>query len=147
MKKIAEKAKNRPESQLEDQEDMRVIEDEENVVEEPLDAGECSPEEYIRVHRDPNREMIEIYDEVDGKWVKIPAFETGVDDNTKTEEEMVAEANSWKVTAGIIAGIAIFIVLVFWICFGMGWKEGKKLPVVLTTGRSFGRQKLIVGGM
>ena len=120
MKKIAEKAKNRPESQLEDQEDMRVIEDEENVVEEPLDAGECSPEEYIRVHRDPNREMIEIYDEVDGKWVKIPAFETGVDDNTKTEEEMVAEANSWKVTAGIIAGIAIFIVLVFWICFGMG---------------------------
>lgn len=120
MKKIAEKAQNRPETQLEDEDDMRVIEDEENAVVEPTDAGECSPEEYIRAHMDPNQEMVEIYDEVDGKWVMVPAFETGEDEDVKSEEEIVAEANRWKVTAGIIAGIAIFIALVFWICFEMG---------------------------
>ena len=117
MKKIADKAQNRSESQFEDEVDMRVIEDEENAVAEPMDAGECSPEEYIKAHMDPNREMVEIYDEVDGKWVKVPAFETGVDDSTKSDEEIVAEANNWKVTTGIIAGIVVFIALVFWFCF------------------------------
>ena len=120
MKKIAEKAQNRPELQFEDEDDMRVIEDEENVVVEPLDACECSPEEFIRAHMDPNQEMVEIYDKVDGKWVIVPAFETGENEDVKSEEEIVVEANSWKVTAGIIAGIGIFIVLVFWICFGKG---------------------------
>ena len=117
MKKIADKAKSRSESQFEDEVDMRVIEDEESAVVEPMGAGECSPEEYIRAHMDPNQEMVEIYDEVDGKWVKVPAFETGVDDNTKSDEEIVAEANSWKVTTGIIAGIVVFIALVFWFCW------------------------------
>ena len=114
MKKIAEKARNRPESQFGDEDDMRVIE--ENAVVEPMDARECSPEEYINAHMPPNQEMMEIYDEVDGKWVKVPAFET-VADNAKTEEEIVAEANNWKVTTGIITGIVIFIALVFWFCF------------------------------
>ena len=104
MKKIAEKARNRPESQFEGEVDMRVIEDEENAVAEPMDAGECSPEEYIKAHMDPNHEMVEVYDEVDGKWVKVPSFETG-------------EANNWKVTTGIIAGIIVFIALVFWLCY------------------------------
>ena len=117
MKKIAEEARERREARLANEDDMRVIEDEENAVVEPMDAGECSPEEYIKTHMDPNQEMVEIYDEVDGKWVKVPAFETGVDDNAKTEEEIVAEANNWKVTAGIIAAILVFIALVFWLCF------------------------------
>ena len=116
MKKIAEKARNRPESQFEDEVDMRVIEDKVNAVVEPMDdSNECFPEEYIKAHRDPNQEMVEIYDEVDGEWVKVPAFETGV--NAKTDEEIVAEANNWKVTTAITAGIVVFIALVFWFCF------------------------------
>ena len=96
---------------------MRVIEVEENAVVEPMDAGECSPEDYIKAHMDPNREMVEVYEESDGKWYTVPAFETGVDDKAKTEEEIVAEANNWKVTTGIIVGIVVFIALVFWFCF------------------------------
>lgn len=117
MKKIAENVRNCPQSQFEDEDDMRVIEDEENAVEEPMDADECSPEEYVRMHMNPNREMVEVYEESDGKWYTVPAFETGVDDNAKSDEEIAAEANNWKVTAGIIAAIVIFIVLVFWLCF------------------------------
>ena len=94
---------------------MRVNEDEENAVVEPMDAGE-SPEEYIKAHMDPNREMVEIYEESDGQWYKVPAFVTGVDENAKSDEEIIAEANNWKVTAGVMAGIAIFIALVFWLC-------------------------------
>lgn len=117
MKKIAEEARERRDSGITDEGDMRVIEDEENAAEEPIDVGECSPEEYIKAHMDPNREMIEIYEESDGKWYTVPAFESGVDDNVKTEEEIVAEANNWKVTTGIIACIVVFIALVFWFCF------------------------------
>lgn len=117
MKRIAEKARNCSESRIIDEDNMRVIEDEENAAEEPLGAGECSPEEYIRAHMDPNQEMIEVYDEVDGKWVKVPAFETGVVDDAKSDEEIIAEANNWKVTTCILAGIIIFIALVFWLCF------------------------------
>ena len=117
MKRIAEKVQNRPESQFEDEDDMRVIEDGENAVVEPMDAGECTPEEYIRAHKDPNREMVEIYDEVDGKWVKVTAFETGVDDDAKSEAQITAQANNWKVTTGIIAAIVVFIALIFWFCF------------------------------
>lgn len=116
MKKLAEKARECLKSQFEDDDDMRVIEDEENAVVEPMDTGECSPEEYIKAHLDPNREMVEIYDEVDGKWVKVAAFETGVGDNAKTEEEIIAEANNRKVTTGIITGIVVFISLVLWLC-------------------------------
>ena len=118
MKKIAEEARERRELRITKENDMRVIEEEEIAVVEPTDdSSECSPEEYIRAHRDPNQEMVEIYDEVDGKWVKVPAFETGVDDNAKSDEEIVAKANNWKVTTGIIAGIFVFIALVFWLCF------------------------------
>ena len=118
MKKIAGKAHNRPESQFEGEVDMRVIEDEDSAVVEPTaDSSECSPEEYIKAHMDPNREMVEIYDEVDGKWVKVPSFETGVDDNTKSDEEIAAEANNWKVTTAIISGIVVFVALVFWFCY------------------------------
>lgn len=116
MKRISWNAHNRQESQFEDEGDMRVIEDEENAVTEPMDFGECSPEEYINAHM-PNREMVEVYEESDGRWYNVPAFEIGVDDNVKTEEEIVAEANNWKVTTDIFAAIMVFIMLVFWLSF------------------------------
>lgn len=117
MKKLAEETRNRAESQFEDDDDMRVIEDEENAVAEPMAFGECSPEEYIIANMAANREMVEVYEESDGKWYNVPAFETGDEYNAKSDEEIVAEANNWKMTTGIIAGIIVFIALVFWLCF------------------------------
>ena len=96
---------------------MRFIDDGEMAMEELSNVGESSPEEYVRLHMNPNREMVEVYEESDGKWYTVPAFETGVEVGTKSDEEIAAEANNWKVTAGIIAAILVFIALVFWLCF------------------------------
>lgn len=80
-----------------------------------VDAGLCSPEEYIR-SKYPNQEMMEVWDEVEGKWLKMPAWEPE-DEKSNDDETLVEKANTPAMTACVIISCIAIVALITFICF------------------------------
>lgn len=90
--------------------------------EAPHDLGleECTAEEWINTHRPAVTEWMEVEDEDrPGHFIKIPAINPKylAESDGKSEEEMVRDANNWKVTTGIIIGLVAICGGILWFCF------------------------------
>ena len=79
------------------------------------DATLCSPEEYIR-SKFPNHKMMEVWDEVEGKWLKMPAWEPD-DKKNNNDKKLVVKANTPAMTAGVIIGCIAVVALITFVCF------------------------------
>lgn len=80
-----------------------------------VDDGLCSPEEYVR-SKYPSQVMMEVWDEVEGKWLKMPAWEPK-DEKSNDDEKLVVKANTPAMTAGVIIGCIAIVALITFICF------------------------------
>lgn len=80
-----------------------------------VNDGLCSPEEYIR-SKYPNQEMMEVWDEVEGKWLKMPDWEPE-DEKNNDDKTLVEKANTPAMTAGVIISCIAVVALITFICF------------------------------
>lgn len=78
------------------------------------DTTLCSPEEYIS-SKYPNQEMMEVWDEVEGKWLKMPDWEPD-DEKNNDDKTLVEKANTPTMTAGVIIGCIAIVALITFIC-------------------------------
>lgn len=85
-----------------------------------LDSDECTAEEWINTHGPAVTEWMEVEDEDrPGHFIRMPAINPKylADADEKSEEEMVRDANNWKVTTGIIIGLMAICGCILWFCF------------------------------
>lgn len=90
--------------------------------EAPNDLGsdECTAEEWVNAHGPAVTEWMEVEDEDrPGHFIKMPAINPKylAESDGEAEEEMVRDANNWKVTTGIIIGLVAICGGILWFYF------------------------------
>ena len=83
-------------------------------------SDECTAEEWINAHGSEVTEWMEVEDEDrPGHFIKMPAINPKylADADEKSEEEIVRDANNWKVTTGIIIGLVAICGGILMFCF------------------------------